>query len=54
MEHFILNDKPLGTNTSESKRLMQFYRQKVQKLETKVDDIDENRRITKTKQLKKV
>jgi len=29
MQHFILNDKPLAAQTSESKRLAQFYKQKM-------------------------
>jgi hypothetical protein len=48
MQHFILNDKPLAA--PESKRLVQFYKQKMQKIETQI--ADENNKTTKTRLLK--
>ena len=53
MQHFILNDKPLAAQTNESKRLAQFYKQKMQKLDAKVATTqDENNKSTKIRQLK--
>jgi len=52
MQHFILNDKPLAAQTSDSKRLVQFYKHKMQKIDTQIVNMEENNKNTKIRLLK--
>ncbi len=48
MQHFILNEKPISY--PESKRLAQFYKQKINKFDNQI--AEENNKSTKTRLLK--